>query len=152
MCTLPSVICIVAGSPPEPPCSVAQKGDKPAHRMTPNMISLDLKSHAGLFAELAGTLRGDSCVLQPCSSLCTLPVTAFACGDGGLSGASPSSVTIPCGDSLRRTGCSRILAAPRQRIHESPLEQPLPQETAFQCYTNCRIQQKPACFAFPNIH
>lgn len=82
------------------------EGGKPAPRMTASMISLVLKGHTDLFAALSGTLRDYSRVLQPCPSLCTLPVMAFACGDGGLSGAGPSSVNIPCGDSLRRTGCS----------------------------------------------
>lgn len=83
------------GRPWSPLVRWHQKGDKPAHRMTANVISLDLKGHTGLFTALSGTL------CDYCPSLCTLPVMAFACGDGGLSGAGPSSVSIPCGDSLR---------------------------------------------------
>lgn len=84
---LPSVCHLYSGrAAPGTPlfCGTRREGDKPEHRMTPNMISLDLKGHAGLFAELSGTLRDDSRVLQPCSSLCTLPVMAFVCGNGGL--------------------------------------------------------------------
>lgn len=99
MCSPPWVICTVAAWALVPLVLWHQEGDEPAHWVTASMTSLDLKGHTGLFTALSGTL------CDYCPLLCTLPVVAFACRAGGLSSAGPSSVTIPCGDSLRRTGC-----------------------------------------------
>lgn len=74
---------VLSGSSLEPPHSVASERRQARTPDDTNMFPQDLKSHLGLFAELLGARRDYSRALQPRQSLCTLLVTAFACGPRG---------------------------------------------------------------------